>query len=537
MASGKIIGTTTGTSASKYNFWVEWNSKAYSDGGYSLVNATAYLQRNDGYAESAYNLNVAASGKYVVVNGKKTTSTQKGIDTRNSKKVVIASAKNIKVVHESNGEKTITISAAFPYLISNLSGGTLSKKVTLDKIDVAKPVISVSASNVSQNEISVELSSNSTINLWQYSIDGGNTWVELSSVEGTSLTETISGLSPNTKYSFLFKGKKSSNDLEGITDFIVQTLPIYATDIVIDDSISLDVGLTNQLNYTILPENASIKELEIISENPDIIFIEGNQVIVLQKGTTNLTLKTKDGSNISKSVLVNAVQRVKGITANQTELTIPKTQEVQLQYTILPSDANDKSVIVTTSDENVVSVNGTSILGVDNGSATVTITTNDGAFSVDINVSVFGDYVWYEYSQPIEVLNAIDLDHIASNIRTIHSMMIEKGFNSPTLEGNINPSADIKLTEMFDLLRKIKYNVTVIGTGELPSIYYDYLLQDMGEYAPDKDEIWRWLQILNDLYDMLNGTFGMWQTVLTTDGYPTINGKRLITRGDFVGSI
>jgi uncharacterized protein YjdB len=535
VASGKIIGTTTGTSASKYSFWVEWSSKAYPSGNYSLVTATAYLQRNDGYAESAYNLNVAASGKYVIVNGNKTISTKKGIDTRNSAKVVIASAKNIKVMHESNGEKTITISAAFPYLISNLSGGSLSKKVALDKIDVAKPVISVSTLNISQNEITFELSANSTINLWQYSIDDGNIWIELSSAEGTSLTETISGLSPNTKYSFLFKGKKSSNDLEGITDFAVQTLPIYATDIIFDDSISLDVGSTNQLDYTILPENASIKELEIISENPNIISVVGNEVIVLQKGTANLILKTKDGSNISKSVLVNAVQRVKGITANQTELTIPKAQEVQLQYTVLPSDANDKSVIVTTSDENVVSVNGSSILGVDNGSATVTITTNDGAFSVDIYVSVFGDYVWYEYSQPIEILNALDLDHIASNIRTVHTMMIEKGFYPRTLEGNINPNTDTELTEIFDLFSKIKYNINAVGTGELPSIYSNYLSQNMGEYAPDKDEIWNWLQILNDLYDMLNGAFGMWQTVLTTNGYPTIDGKRLITRGDFIG--
>ena len=104
MASGRINGTVTGTSASKYNYWVEWNSTPYPKNNYSLVNATAYLQRNNGYAGSAYNLNIPVDNKIIKIENTTNKSDKKGIDTRNSAKVVIASIKNLKIAHDKNGQ-------------------------------------------------------------------------------------------------------------------------------------------------------------------------------------------------------------------------------------------------------------------------------------------------------------------------------------------------------------------------------------------------------------------------------------------------
>lgn len=201
MASGKIVGKTTGPSASKYDFWVEWNSTAYQQGGYSLLTATAYLQRNDGYASSVYNLDVPSTSKYIKVDGVRKNSTQRGIDTRNSKKVVIGSVTNQKIYHDEQGYATVNIQAGFPNVVTAyLTGGSLNKDVTLDKINKIIINISTNVTEISQNQFTVELTADQTVNVWYYSLDNGVNWIEISSSEGTSATVTISNLNDNTEY-------------------------------------------------------------------------------------------------------------------------------------------------------------------------------------------------------------------------------------------------------------------------------------------------------------------------------------------------
>jgi hypothetical protein len=46
-------------------------------------------------------------------------------------------------------------------------------------------------------------------------------------------------------------------------------------------------------------------------------------------------------------------------------------------------------------------------------------------------------------------------------------------------------------------------------------------------YAPNKADIWRWIQVLNDLYSKFAEDEEDVYILKTTDGYPTIDGKRL----------
>lgn len=534
MASGKITGTTKGTSASKYNFWVEWSSFPYPSEGCSVVKATSYLQRNDGYAASAYNLDINAKDKRISVGRDVKTSDKKGIDTRNSAKVVIATAQNIKVLHDQNGYATVNISSSFPKISENLTGGTLSKNISLDKLDVSLPNFAgkpIVFSNITQTSVDVSFSSNDILDKIEYSLDSQKTWVEVN-----SKSFTISELNPYTDYTLYVRIRKRSNQKTKTSSaWNFKTLPIYITDILVEDNISVDVGSYTELEYSLVPQNASVKTLDIKSNNTDIVSIDGNKLVGLSKGQTTVTLTAKDGSGVSKNITVSAVKRVEGITTNQSEITLPKNTSTNLQYTILPSDANNKNVILISSDESVVRVDGNSIFGVENGEAVVTITTVDGGFFVDVAVSVFGEYVWYDYPEPIEILNAADVQCIKSNITTIRSMLMAKGYDVEPLN-NIEASANLPLGKIFDLLQKIEYNLDIINSFEIKSIYYDEpVFVNVTGYASNKEDIWRWIQILNDMYNILNGTFGMWQTALTTDGYPTIDGKKLIIRGDFVG--
>ncbi len=533
MASGKIVGKTTGTSASKYDFWVEWNSTAYQQEGYSLVSATSYLQRNDGYAGSAYNHDILASNKYIVVDGVKTKSTKKGIDTRNSAKVVIASVSQQKVMHDENGYATINISSAFPRLTSNLTGGSLSKDVTLDKINKIIINISTNVTEILQNQFTVELTADQTVNVWYYSLDNGVNWIEISSLEGTSATVTISNLNDNTEYNVKFKAVNLSNEGIGTTSILIKTLPIYVTDVVLPENIYVDVGGYLDLDYTIVPENASIKTVSITSDNKNIITVDGNRLNGLVKGTSAITITANDGSGVSKTVDALVIQRVTGIYTNTNEIVVPKGSSVELKYTILPNNADIKDVEIISADETIITVEENLLVGVENGTTTITIRTIDGGYTVELIASVFGEYIWYDYPNPIEILNVSDIENIKSNMDTIRKLLVLNEYNVEQLV-DVNETYGSQFNEILEILQNIEYNLDILNNNDAKSIYY-IEPKTVGEYGSNKDDIWRWIQVLNEMYDILTGTFGKWQYLLCADGYPTINGKKLLVRGDIIG--
>ena len=136
MASGKITGTPKGSSSGLYNLWIEWSSKNPPGVNYSNVTAKMYVQRNDGYAGSMYSY--SSNPKSITVNGTK-KSAPGAIDTRNNVKELLIASDTIKVNHNADGTKKITISGSFSSDVPNLSGGTVSGTATLDKIPRVPP--------------------------------------------------------------------------------------------------------------------------------------------------------------------------------------------------------------------------------------------------------------------------------------------------------------------------------------------------------------------------------------------------------------
>ena len=183
MASGKIVGTCKGSNPNKYSFWVEWASTANIAENYSVLNAYSYVQRTDGYADSAYDLTVPKTRKYIAIGDEKTYATSKGVDTRKSQKFLIAKAVSVKIPHDQDGTKLVTISSEFFGMGSDsLKSGFASKEVALDTIDVTPPQFSVNpmVSNATQTTASVYFESPDILDKIEYSVDGQKTWVEVS---------------------------------------------------------------------------------------------------------------------------------------------------------------------------------------------------------------------------------------------------------------------------------------------------------------------------------------------------------------------
>lgn len=78
-----------------------------------------------------------------------------------------------------------------------------------------------------------------------------------------------------------------------------------------------------------------------------------------------------------------------GVELNKPTLTISVGDEVKLVANVLPADATDKRVTWESSDKNVATVSATgAVTGVKDGTAKITVYTEDGDFSASCNVTV-----------------------------------------------------------------------------------------------------------------------------------------------------
>lgn len=153
-------------------------------------------------------------------------------------------------------------------------------------------------------------------------------------------------------------------------------------------SLSLFVGETKTLTATILPENATDQELRWDSSAPAVASVENGVVRALSEGTTTITVLA---SRKMASCTVTVSQRIVKVTSvelDKTEVKLDEDDHVTLVATVFPEDATDKSVSWTSSDEAVATVAGGVVTAASEGSATITVRTNDGGFEATCAITV-----------------------------------------------------------------------------------------------------------------------------------------------------
>ena len=84
----------------------------------------------------------------------------------------------------------------------------------------------------------------------------------------------------------------------------------------------------------------------------------------------------------------NAVKKVTGVTLSETTKTIAIGEEFTLTATIAPADAADKTVMWTSDDSNVATVDEGKVTAVAAGTANITVTTKDGGKTATCAVTV-----------------------------------------------------------------------------------------------------------------------------------------------------
>lgn len=158
----------------------------------------------------------------------------------------------------------------------------------------------------------------------------------------------------------------------------------------VPQELSLKVNQTIKVQAVVNPVDATDKSLKWSSSNTAVATVDGNgNIIAVAMGETDITVTANDGSGVSATckvtVVTTPVERV-SVTANGST-TLKPGQTLQLNATVLPENATDKTVVWTSSDVTVATVtNAGLVTAVSVGNASIKATAGDKSACVEITV-------------------------------------------------------------------------------------------------------------------------------------------------------
>jgi hypothetical protein len=153
------------------------------------------------------------------------------------------------------------------------------------------------------------------------------------------------------------------------------------------------VGDTGVLTATVVPTNATNKNVTWSSSSTDVATVNNGIVTAIAAGSATITVTTVDGGKTAAcSVTVqtadpNAVA-VTGVTLNVSALTLTAGYTGVLTATVAPVNATNKNVRWSSSNTDVATVNNGTITAIAAGSATITVTTVNGSKTAYCPVTV-----------------------------------------------------------------------------------------------------------------------------------------------------
>lgn len=240
-----------------------------------------------------------------------------------------------------------------------------------------------------------------------------------------------------------------------------------------DAEIALIEGNTKTLTAEILPEDAEDKTVTWTSSDPSVLTVENTdqltaRITAVKAGDAMVILKSNDGGFADTCKVAISSGAVTGLTGLQKTLvgTVGKTETVSV--TVLPDIATNKTVVWSSSDKEVVSIE----VGEDSrqatlnylkvGSATITATSESNpTVSVSCNVTVKRDGIAVDRLSGLpETLNAV-----AGKSGVLSVMVWPQNATNKTIVWSTNNESVVKLTPRMSGTDAINVNYLKAGTA------------------------------------------------------------------------
>ncbi|MFR0558996.1 Ig-like domain-containing protein, partial [Pseudoscardovia radai] len=144
-------------------------------------------------------------------------------------------------------------------------------------------------------------------------------------------------------------------------------------------ALTLTEGDSATLTATVAPSNATDKTVTWKSSDDSVATVSNGKVTAVKAGTATITATSSNGKSATATVTVNpATVPVTGVTISTDSLKLVEGQNGTLTASVTPSNATDKTITWSSSDDSVATVNGGIVTAVKAGTATITATSSNG---------------------------------------------------------------------------------------------------------------------------------------------------------------
>ena len=163
------------------------------------------------------------------------------------------------------------------------------------------------------------------------------------------------------------------------------------------NSVEIAVNDTHELTATVLPSTATNKSCKWESSDPTVATVSSTGVITGKKvGVATITVTTVDGGKtdtcavtVRSAKVENDEVKVTGVSVTPSSLKMEVNEEKSLTAKISPSNATNKNLSWSSSDPETVKVDDYgNLTALKAGSATITVTTEDGGKTATCSVTV-----------------------------------------------------------------------------------------------------------------------------------------------------
>ena len=335
-------------------------------------------------------------------------ASDKSVTWASSKQSVATVSASGVVTAVSEGESTITASASG-------KSATCQVVVAKKRVEVTSVTLDKSALTLEQGQSATLIATVSPSNAtdptvaWTSSIPSVATVSDAGVVTAVSSGEAVITASAG--------GKSATCTVK------VNPKKIEVTAVSLDrTSLNMEIGQTTMLVATVSPADATDKTVTWSSSNASVASVDEKGVVTaLQEGSAVITASAGGQSASCLVTVAKKVVPVSSVTLDRTSVTLEIGASTTLVATVSPSDATDKTVSWTNSDNSVIFLDGNGkITALKEGTATVTAIAGDKSASCSVTVA-----------RSVVPVTSITLD------RT--SLTINKG-ETTTLTATVTPS-------------------------------------------------------------------------------------------------
>ena len=201
--------------------------------------------------------------------------------------------------------------------------------------------------------------------------------------------EKIYGAGVGTSLVYVYNDEDKDNVRDEDEAFTVMafsvTNPNPSISINVDREVTIAVGESKKLNYSVTGDSGGGLDYGFYSEDEDICSISSGFVKGHKAGTAKVSVSWQGYRGYCKVNVIDLVDeqglRASEITSEK-NIVLQKGKTKSLSYSILPKKSIDKLTSVTSNNESVIKVNDNkSITAVGGGSAVVTLTTTNGKYT------------------------------------------------------------------------------------------------------------------------------------------------------------